>query len=415
MAALRIAVYPHAMTIGGSQLNAVELAAAVQDLGHEVVVVGEPGPLAGRVRDLGLEHVPIPLHRPRPSLGVTAQLRGLVRRRGLEILHGYEWPPGLECAAAAYARPGTAAVCTVMSMSVAPFLPDGLPLVVGTDDLRERSTEGRGGPVHLIEPPVDVLANAPGHPVAEFRAAHGLEDPDGEHPVELVIVCRLVAELKLEGVLTAVDVAGDLAREVPVRLTVVGDGPAGPAVRERALKANARAGKRAVVLTGQLDDPRPAYAHADVILGMGGSALRGLAFGKPLVVQGEQGYWALLTADSCATFLRQGWYGVGTGADGAPRLTAILRDLLADAGRRDTLGRYGRELAVERFSLQRAARVQEEIYREALARPGSVAGGAADGVRAAAGLARYKARRRVQRLRGGVPRDDFNAVVPRRA
>ena len=40
---MRIVVYPHRLEIGGSQINAIELAAAVRDLGHEVIVFGQPG------------------------------------------------------------------------------------------------------------------------------------------------------------------------------------------------------------------------------------------------------------------------------------------------------------------------------------------------------------------------------------
>ena len=407
---MKIVVYPHAMEVGGSQLNAVELAGAVRDLGHEVLVVSDDGPLVDLVHRLGLEHVALDGQRRRPSPAVARMLRGLIRERGIDVVHGYEWPPGLEAAAAAYPGTRAAAVCTVLSMAVAPFLPDAMPLVVGTHALREDTAARRRGPVHLIEPPVDVTANAPGHPTAEFRAAHGLDEGTVDGMVDLAIVCRLVPELKLEGILTAIDVVGDLARDRPVRLVIAGDGTARVTVEQRAAQANERAGRRAVVLTGELRDPRPAYAAADVVLGMGGSALRGLAFGRPLVVQGLGGFWELLTPDTCDTFLRQGWWGIGDGEGGAERLTAILRRLLDDAGLRETLGAYGRTLAVERFSLQRAATVLEGIYAGAVA--ARAAGpSAVDGVRSAAGLVSYKVGRRLQRLRGTEARDDFNATA----
>jgi glycosyltransferase involved in cell wall biosynthesis len=286
--------------------------------------------------------------------------------------------------------------------------------VVGTRALQRHTAERRPGPVHLIEPPVDVTDNAPGHPTDEFRARYGLGAANlragVDRPLIVGVVCRLVPELKLEGVLTAVEVVGRLGRDLPVQLFVVGDGPARDQVEAQVRKANAEAGRDAVVLTGELLDPRPAYAAADVMLGMGGSALRSLAFGRPLVVQGERGFWELLTQESCPLFLEQGWYGIGDGTGGAERLTAILRLLLDDAALRDRLGAYGRELAVERFSLTRAARVQEEIYRAAVAAAGS-AGQTVDGLRSAAGLVRYKVRRRYEGLRGTAVRDDFNAAV----
>ncbi|MCO8271756.1 glycosyltransferase family 4 protein [Actinoplanes sp. TRM 88003] len=407
---LNVLVYPHDMAMGGSQLNAIELAAATRDLGHQVTVVGDDGPLVRLVRELGLRHIPVSSARRRPSPAVARQLRRLVHEEAVDVVHGYEWPPGLEAAAAAFPLGRAAAVCTVMSMSVAPFLPRSMPLVVGTRAIQERAAAGRPGPVHLIEPPVDVVANAPGHPVTAFRTAHDL----APGPVEVVVVCRLVPELKLEGVLTAVDVIGELARDLPLRLTVVGDGTARATVEEHAAKANARAGRRAVVLTGEIFDPRPAYAMADIMLGMGGSALRSLAFGRPLVVQGEKGFWELLTTDSVGLFLQQGWYGVGDGSGGAEQLAPILRALAADQTRRNELGAYGRRLADERFSLARAAVVQEEIYAEALAaaRSGpSRARQSAEALRSMAGVTAHKLRRRYRALRGTRASEDFNQVT----
>lgn len=402
---MKILVYPHAMGIGGSQMNAVELAIAMRDRGHDVAVISESGPMVERVRAAGIEHFEIAQERSRPSLAVVRRLRGLVALRGLDVVHGYEWPPGVEAYFSTLAGPA-ACVCTVMSMSVAPFLPPTLPLVVGTRDIRDAAAAARRGrsaaPVHLLEPPVDVHANAPGHDTAGFRARHGLD----AGAFDVVVVSRLVNELKLEGVLTAIDVVGRLARELPVRLVVVGDGPARPAVEARAAEANARAGRRAIVTTGQLDDPRPAYASATVALGMGSSALRALAFARPLIVQGERGFFELLTPATADTFLRQGWYGIGGG--GAARLEAILRELYQSEARRKDLGEYGRRLVVDRFSLQRAAALQEEIYREALATRSANTG---DAARTAVRVAVYKLLRRYQRLRGTAPGDDFNAVA----
>jgi glycosyltransferase involved in cell wall biosynthesis len=409
--ALRILVYPHAMNVGGSQLNAIELAAAVRDLGHEVSVIGEDGPLVDFVHRLGLAHLPLAADRRRPAPGTARHLRRLVREQDLDVIHGYEWPPAIDAMAGTFPGTRAVAVCTIMSMAVAPFLPGFMPLVVGTRVLQQHAAARRPGPVYLIEPPVDVEQNAPGHPVDAFRDEFNLRDD----AIDIVVVGRLVKELKLEGVLTAIDVVARLAREHPVRLVVVGGGEARDQVAERAAKANAHAGRRAIVLTGQLLDPRPAYAAADIVLGMGSSALRALAFGRPLVVQGERGFWELLTPDTCPMFLTQGWYGVGTGsgADGAERLTAILRRLVADPPLRETLGAYGRELVVERFSLQRAARIQEGIYREAVAHrrePGTLAQAVA-GTRALAGVYAHKLRGRYQRLRGTEPREDFNVVT----
>ncbi|GAB3911533.1 hypothetical protein GCM10029964_117680 [Kibdelosporangium lantanae] len=124
---MRILVYPHAMEIGGSQLNAVQLAGAVRDRGHEVIVFSEPGPLVEKVTALGLEHIEIPLNRRRPSPDILRKLTWTVQQRQIDVVHGYEWPPVIEGVFGPGLRLRTPVVGTVMSMSVVPFFPGPCP------------------------------------------------------------------------------------------------------------------------------------------------------------------------------------------------------------------------------------------------------------------------------------------------
>ena len=402
---MRILVYPHALELGGSQLNAIELAAAVRDLGHEVSVFGQTGPLVARIRELGLDFIAAPIPGRRPSPQMMGALNRVVRERGIDVVHGYEWTTALEVYAGPRLQLGTAAVGTVMSMAVAPFLPRDLPLVVGTEQIAAHERQRGRGSVTVIEPPVDLDHNARDSVDADsFRSAYDIAD--GE--VLIVAVSRLVPELKLEGLLTAVDVVSEMSRNASVRLLIVGGGTAEAEVRRRAEAANARVGHEAIVLTGELADPRPAYAAADICLAMGGSALRAMAFGAPLVVQGEAGYWETLTPESLPNFLWAGWYGVGDGAErGSERLAACLMSLLADPEHRAALGEFAHRVVADRFAVTEAARRQERVYREALSGHRGVH--VRPMASAAWGLACYKVSRKWQRLRGRANPDDFNA------
>jgi glycosyltransferase involved in cell wall biosynthesis len=414
---VKVLVYPHTMGIGGSQLNAIEIAAAVRDRGHDVTVVSRPGPLVATVQQLGLPHVPLdPRARRTLSPHTITHLTSLVRERGIDVVHGYEWPPIVEAVLGPRPRLGVPVVGTIQSMRVAPFLPRTLPLIVGMDELRQHELAAGRPAVTLIEPPVDVRANSPGFDPGEFRKEFGL---DPALPL-VAVVGRLVAEVKLDGVLCACDAAGELAHSgVGMQLAVVGDGPSRPKVEDAAAAANARAGRQVVVLTGEMFDPRPAYAAADVVLGMGGSALRGMAFGKPLVVQGDKGFWKLVTPESAPEFLSVGWGGIGSDPDwraaGTACLSAILRALLDDPAARAHLGEYGRALVVERFSLDHAAAIQEEVYLSATDKANHPAAArlAVDAARTGSGAFWHKARRRWQRWRGTVVIEDFNTPEPR--
>jgi glycosyltransferase involved in cell wall biosynthesis len=408
---MRILVHPHASEIGGSQLNAVDLAAAVRDLGHEVLMTCEDGPLVDRVLARGLEHLRLPPGGRRPSPASSARLDRLVVERGVDVVHTHEWPPVFD-ALWSRARRGTAVVGTVMSMSVVPFYPRSVPLLVGTEQIREAAIEAGHRRVVLLEPPVDTDVDHPGVVAGGFRAEHGLA---ADVPL-VAMVCRLVPELKLEGLLAACDAVGELAASGrAVQLVIAGDGRSRPEVEERAQRANAAAGSRVVVLTGQLEDPRPAYAAADIMVGQGGSALRGMAFGKPLVVVGEEGFSDLLTPLTAPRFLRKGWFGLGPGSlgEGVPALREALDRLLRQQELGPELGRFARDLVVERFGLERAARLLVEEYARAVTTPVPVAEQAVDVARSTGGMLAHKARRRVQRWRGTARTDDANAAPVR--
>jgi glycosyltransferase involved in cell wall biosynthesis len=409
---MRIIVYPHSMEIGGSQLNAVQLAGAVRDRGHEVIVVAEPGPLVATVHELGLEHVAIPERRRRPSMGVAAQLTSLVEQRSVDIVHGYEWPPAVEAFYGPRLRLGTPVMATIMSSSIVPFFPKPIPLLVGTEQLQYTARDAGYTRVNLMEPPVDTDRDRPGacgaDATADFRARYA---PDPTLPLA-VMVCRLVPDLKRESLLTACQAIEDLAASgTPAQLVIVGDGPIRAELAERAELANRHAGRTLVTLTGELADPRPAYDAADVVLGMGGSALRALAFGKPLVVVGERGFSELLTERTAPLFLGEGWYGLGPGSlgEGATGMRRSLAAVLGDPALRAELGGYGRHLVQTRFSLRAAAETQEEEYRQAITDVVARRRLAGDATRSAAGVLNYKVRRKISRWRGTVAVDDANA------
>ena len=403
---MRILVYPHDLNMGGSQLNAIELAAAVRALGHDVIMFGQPGSLTLRIKELGLEFIAAPKPHHQPSRTIVRALAEVIRDRKIDIVHGYEWPPALESRLAADRNPGTAVVCTVMSMAVAPFIPKTMPLLVGTREILDTEVAFGRASVGLLEPPVDVKLNNPflELPLDDFRKSWNL-DPDA-HTV--VLVTRLAQQLKLEGIIAAIKAVGALAAEMKIQLLLVGDGPERDIVRATAQEINALHGPGTIVLTGQLEDPRPAYLLADVALGMGGSALRAMAFAKPLIVQGEMGYWNLVTPETLPEFLEQGWFGVGQGKHaGEARLVEILRRLLPDEKQRTALGELGRRTVQDRFSLDRAAEFQEDFYRQALSAPRR-SSPVTDAL-AVRQLIEYQVAAHAKRLFGRLAADDFNA------
>ena len=190
--------------------------------------------------------------------------------------------------------------------------------------------------------------------------------------------------MKSESLLRSIDAMCVLGRELPLSFVIVGDGAARPELERRAAEANAALGRPAVTLAGALLDPRPAYAAADMVIGMGSSALRGLAFGKSVIVVGEQGFSAVFDEATAESFYYRGMYGRGDGDPRNERLVGQIRCLANDRSRLAAIGQFSHRFAAERFSLEVVCARLADLCRRAVADRTSLRATAADALRTAA-------------------------------
>lgn len=362
---MRILVYPHDLAIGGSQINAIDLAAGAAAAGHEVVVYGKPGPLTKYIEKRGLTFIPAHPHRYRPGLPRVLELARLATHERLDLIHAYEWPPCLDAYFGAGLIRGVPLLCTVLGMTVMPNVPASVPLIMGTEALGEEARKVHSANVWVLEPPIDTLQDHPGIVGKTFRQRHGIS----ENERLVIVVSRLAIDLKLDALVRTIDAADLLATRHRIRLLIVGDGEARAALDVRAASVNRRHQREVITLNGAEFDPREAYAAGDVVVGMGSSALRALAIGRPVVVQGEYGFSEIFEPATLALFIRQGFFGTGNGEAGANRLAWQIDRLLSSTDLADELGRYGRRIVTERFSLERAVPIQLDIYDQVVRAP----------------------------------------------
>ncbi|MEV0535438.1 glycosyltransferase family 4 protein [Kitasatospora sp. NPDC050463] len=375
MSPVRVLVHLNNLALGGAQLNAVDIARTLRDRGHDPVLfaqgVAGPAPLLDVAAGHGLDVV-VAGGPDTPRTAVRRRLGRLAAEHGSQLLHAWE----VRAARNSYFGPGRygrlPVVTTFYGIRMLRGLPRHQPLVLGLGALLGDGRAFGHQDVSLIEPPVNTTTDAPGRvDGAAFRREHGIRDDE----LLLVIVTRLVPALEKDA---GAELTVEAVRQLDdrrVRLVVVGAGPSLERLRARAASANAALGRQAVLVPGQLADPRPAYDAADVVLGMGGSALRGLAFAKPVVVHGAAGYTAVHEPGPLVEpHASRCMYGFGDGSRGPETLAAQLRDLLDDPARRARLGAWGREWVVGRFSLDGVTTAFEDLYTRVLARPARVTG-----------------------------------------
>ncbi|QUS35111.1 glycosyltransferase family 4 protein [Falsirhodobacter algicola] len=347
---MRLLVFAHRLELGGTQTNAIELAAALRDRhDFEVLFHATPGPMEDLVHAKGLRFLPAADARLHPSLSRIRLLRDVVRRERPDLIHAWDWWQGIEAYCGVHLPMNVPLIISDMMMSLTRLLPRQIPTTFGFEALQQQAEREGWRAASLLPPPVDLHANRPGRPArAEARAALGIEE--GE--IAIVSVSRLAHVMKSESLIRAIDAMRRLAPRLPLKLVIVGDGMARAELQQRAASVNEAVGRPAIVLTGGMTDPRPAYEAADIVLGMGGSALRGMAYAKPVVITGAQGFARIFAPDSAHLFQQNGMYGVG----GTPEATATaLLHLATDPDLRTRLGAFGRSYVEQHHALDMLA------------------------------------------------------------
>ncbi|MEU9133601.1 glycosyltransferase family 4 protein [Kitasatospora sp. NPDC048540] len=370
MRAVRVLVHLNNLALGGAQLNAVDIARTLRGRGHDPVLFAQgvdgPAPLVEVAAAHGLEVV-VAGDPDTPHREVRRRLDRLAAEHGTELLHAWE----VRAARNAFFGPGRLGripvVTTFYGIRMLRGLPRHQPLVLGLGALMGDGRAFGHRDVRLIEPPVNTGTDAPGVvDGAAFRREHGIRDDE----LLLCIVTRLVPDLEKDAGAELTVEAVRLLDDPRIRLAVVGTGPSLDKLRARAAEVNRDLGREAVLVPGQLADPRPAYQAADLVLGMGGSALRGLAFAKPVVVHGAAGYTAVHEPGPLVEpHASRCMYGFGDGSRSPKALAEQIQQLLADPERRARLGGWGREWVVGRFSLESVTTAFEQLYQEVLATP----------------------------------------------
>lgn len=379
---MKILVYAQHLEVGGTQVNAIELAAALRDLhGFDPVLFAAPGPMSLYAMEKGLRLIPAPEAKFHPSLERMRALSAVVREERPDIVHVWDWWQCLDTYYAVHVRQRIPMMVSDMMMSLTRILPKRLPTTFGVPELVDRARKAGRARVELMLPAVDVHLNSPdaadGRPL---RSQLGIKDDE----IVLVTVSRLAQWMKSESLIRTIDAVRALGNDLPLRLVIVGDGLAKAKLQEMADSANAALQREAITLAGAMLDPRPAYSAADIVVGMGGSALRGMAFGKPVMIVGERAFSKPLCPETASEFYYRGIYGIGDGDASNAKLIAGIRDLAQSEARRAALGEFARSFVLRHFSLEVISSRFAQFCRQSLAEKPRATDTALDGIRTAA-------------------------------
>jgi L-malate glycosyltransferase len=364
---VKILIFAHRLEVGGTQRNAIDLGVGLRkNHGHRVMIFAEPGPMAEVAKQSGLRVVYAPYANGIPSIQRMRALWSAIQSERPDLIHVWDWWQCLDAYYAAHLPLGIPMLMTdMMSDQYIRHLPKSLVTTYGTQEFVDLARAAGRKQAQLLVPPIDVNANAPeAVDPGPFRERYGIDSGD----VAVVTVSRLVEELKGESLRRTAEAMRVLGRDLPVKLIIVGDGNIRSDLELQAAQINSKLGRSAVILTGELLDPRPAYACASFVVGMGGSALRGMAFGKPTIIVGARGFTAPFTPGTAEFFLYHGMFGTGDESASTDRLATHIRNLIvSDPDHLSALGEFSRQFVVDNFAVDKVCAQLDEYCHTAVA------------------------------------------------
>jgi len=359
------------LNYGGVEKYVIGLSAALRERGHRCIIVSSAGRLLPEAQAAGATHIPMRIDGWRGP-GAARRLARIIDREEVDLLNAHNWTAGaVGCLAARLARiPYAFTVHGTRSALQRLFTYYWSRKVIVVSDA---SRDNLVNELHL--PPSRVVTTCIGVDTDRFRprpaAASLLHELALDPQAPKVVHVSRFSRGKAEVALRLIEAAPEVERQAPgFQAVIVGVGPLEGEVARCAEEANSALGRRAFVFVGPRGDVPELMSIADAVVGTATVALEAMACGKPVVAAGKAGLVGLVTAERLkladATCF---------GDHEAPQpvtagnLAAALGAVLADPGKRDELGEFGRRVALRSFSLRRAAERVEGIYRELLGTP----------------------------------------------
>ena len=166
-----------------------------------------------------------------------------------------------------------------------------------------------------------------------------------------------------------IELAPQLDRAAPgVRILITGGGDVFEELDRQAQEVNLKLGRPCVVLTGPRTDINVVAAACDLFVGVSRSALEAMAAEKPVVLSGAQGHTGLFRPELLEKAIDTNFCcRTDPIATEAVLLEAVTSALALPEEEKRALGRYGRQVVQEHYSVRRMAEdclaVYDQVHR----------------------------------------------------
>lgn len=359
------------LEIGGAETHVVELARELHKQGHEVIVASNGGVYEANLQQDGIRHYKIPMHRRDAGMMLRSLklLRQVITSEKPDLVHAHARIPAFLCGILQKQLKFPFITSAHWVFEVTPMLQAitnwGQRTVAVSEDIKKYLMVNYGVPadqIHVTINGIDTEQFAPGAADAQLKALLGI----GNGPV-IGTVSRLDESRELAS-RYLIRVMPQVLEVYPdAQLLIVGGGNQEQSLRAEAEAVNRQFGRNAIIMTGPRTDISRLVSLCDIFAGVSRAALEAMAAEKPTVLAGNEGYIGIFREDVLACAQDSNFC-----CRGCPEMTPqmLLEDLLqllrTDAAGREQLGRFGRQVVLEQYSVARMTKDYLLAYEQLL-------------------------------------------------
>jgi len=361
-----------ALDAGGAETHAISLAKQLKKRGVNVILASHGGRLTSELEADGIEHFTLPLDRKSP-VSLLQSLKGLtdiVKSRKVDIIHAHARIPAWISQWVTYFTG-----CPFISTSHGIYSTSwgmgfitawGKKIIAVSDDVKKHLIDNFRVPaekIYVIPNGIDLKKFNP--EIDESAVMRELDlNPDD---MKIVYISRLMGA-RGEIALRLIEALPEIQKQFDkIKLVVVGEGDKYNAICKSAAEFNQTVGEKKVIVTGARLDTPLLMKTADIAVGVGRVALEAMAMEKPVIIAGEAGFMGPLTPENFDEAKKHNFSGRGANkVTDAHNMASEIKRLLKDPVRCKELGKFGRQMVSQYFSIEVMTEEVLKIYYQVL-------------------------------------------------